>query len=91
MIEWADENNAVWNHYFRYVNLNRAMYHIKDGKISPWLILNCTSGKEMLTRFDDVQLQAISVILDIPYWLNKFKKMPADLELVKQIIKESGI
>lgn len=91
MIEWADENNAEWNHYFRYVNLNRAMYHVKDGKISPWLILNSTTGKDMLTRFDDIQLQAISTILDIPYWLNKFKKMPADVELVKQLVKESNL
>jgi len=34
MMEWADENNSIWNHYFNYVSLNRAIYHIKDGKVS---------------------------------------------------------
>ena len=48
MMTWADNNNAQWNHYFLYVSLNRAMYDIKDGKISPWLVLNCKSGKDML-------------------------------------------
>ena len=91
MIEWADVNNAEWNHYFKYANLNRAAYHIKDGKISPWLILNSTNGQNMLKKFDNVQLQMISAVMDIPYWLSKFKKLPADVELVKQVIKESNI
>ena len=47
MMEWADEqDNATWNHYFYYVSLNRAVWHLKDGKISPWLVLNCKSGKK---------------------------------------------
>ena len=45
----------------------------------------------MLKKFDDVQLQMISAVMDIPYWLSKFKKLPADVELVKQIIKESNL
>ena len=47
MMEWADEqDNATWNHYFYYVSLNRAVWHLKDGKISPWLVLNCKSEKK---------------------------------------------
>lgn len=91
MIEWADEQNSDWAHYFRYVSLNRAMYHIKDGKISPWLILNAPTGKHMLTRFDDYQLKVLAAVLDIPFWLAKFKKLPADVELVKQLIKNTEL
>jgi len=91
MISWGEANNASWNHYFHYVSLSRATYDIKDGKISPWLVLNCKSGKDMLKKFDDVQLSAISTIMDLPFWINKFKKYPADTELVKQIVKESNI
>lgn len=91
MIEWGEKNQAQWNHYFLYVSLSRAVFDVKDGKISPWLILNCKNGKEMLRKFNDEQLQAISTIMDLPYWLNKFKKLPADVELVKQVVKESNI
>lgn len=91
MISWADSNQAQWNHYFLYVNLNRAMYDIKDGKISPWLILNCKNGKELLQKFNDDQLNHISNVVDIPFWLSKFKKLPADVDLAKQIIKESNL
>ena len=38
MMEWAEENEPRHGiHYFNYVSLNRAVWHIKDGKISPWL------------------------------------------------------
>jgi hypothetical protein len=91
MQNWGEANSAAWNHYFLYVSLSRATYDIKDGKISPWLVLNSTSGKDMVRKFNDAQLTAIGAIMDVPYWLNKFKKLPTDVDLVKQIVKESNI
>jgi len=91
MIEWADTNNSAWNHYFLYVSLSRATYDIKDGKISPWLVLNAPSGKSLLKKLNDEQLSAIGVVIDPQYWMHKFKKSQPDLELVKQIIKESNL
>jgi hypothetical protein len=91
MLSWGDDNKAQWNHYFLYVSLSRATYDIKDGKISPWLVLNSSNGKAMLKKFNDEQLHAIGTIMDLPFWLNKFKKTPADVELVRQIVKESNI
>ena len=91
MMTWANDHNAQWNHYFLYVSLSRACYDIKDGKISPWLVLNSSSGKDMLKKFNDEQLSAVNVIMDIPFWLNKFKRLSADVELVKQVVKESNI
>lgn len=91
MITWGEANGAAWNHYFLYVSLNRATFDIKDGKISPWILLNSNHGKEMLKRFSDDQLMAINTIMDVPFWLAKFKRLPADVELVKQVVKESNI
>ena len=91
MLSWANDNNAQWNHYFHYVSLSRACYDIKDGKVSPWLILNSASGKAMLQKFNDEQLTHIQNIIDPPFWVSKFKKLPADVELVKQVVKESNI
>jgi hypothetical protein len=91
MMSWGDANNAPFNHYFLYVSLSRATYDIKDGKVSPWLVLNSASGKAMLKKFNDEQLNAISSIIDPPFWMSKFRRLPADVELVKQIVKESNI
>jgi hypothetical protein len=91
MLDWGDTNNAQWNHYFSYVSLNRAMYDIKDGKISPWIILNSNSGKLMIKRFNDEQLAAVGSVLDIQFWFNKFKHRSDDVELVKTVVKDGNL
>ena len=92
MMEWADENdNATWNHYFYYVSLNRAVWHLKDGKISPWLVLNCKSGKEMLGKFTNEQLEMVYHVMDPQHWAMRFKRNPKDVELVKDVVKESNL
>tara|TARA_R110002153_G_scaffold64427_4_gene172602 strand:+ start:536 stop:1240 length:705 start_codon:yes stop_codon:yes gene_type:complete len=91
MMEWADENNSQWNHYFAYVSLNRAVWHIKDGKVSPWLVLNCKSGKEMLGKFNDEQLAMIYSIVDPKQWAVRFQRLPSDVALVKDVAKESNL
>ncbi len=91
MMDWSDKNNAPWEHYFAYVNLNRATHDIKEGLISPWLVLNTKSGKEMLQRMNDEQLEIISAVIDPQHWIKKFKSLPADIELIKDVVKEARI
>jgi hypothetical protein len=91
MMDWADTNSAQWEHYFAYVNLNRAAHDIKEGLISPWILLNTKSGKEMLQRMNDEQLEIVGPIIDPQFWVRRFKSLPADIELVKDVIKEARI
>jgi hypothetical protein len=91
MQSWANDNNSLWNHYFKYVSTNRAVYDIKDGKVSPWLVLNSPSGKEMLASFRDDQLSAVGSIIDPVIWIKIFKKKTFDVELVKQVVKEASL
>ena len=91
MMEWGDEQNANFAHYFIYVNLNRAVHHIRAGKISPWLVMNTTSGVELLKKFNDEQLELVNQTLDIPFWAKKIRDNPADVALVKEVCKETGI
>jgi len=91
MMEWGDASQAQFNHYFNYVNHNRAVHDIRNGKISPWLILNCKSGKNLVSGFSDEQLDLIAPAFDVPFWVKRFKQVPADVALVKEICKEAGI
>jgi hypothetical protein len=91
MLSWADEHNSTWNHYFRYVSTNRAVYDIKDGKISPWIVLNCDTGRSMLSKLNDEQLGIIYEAMDPDYWARRFKLYPADIALVKTVVKEGGL
>lgn len=91
MMDWAESNNAPWEHYFQYVNLNRATHDIKEGLVSPWVLLNSKSGKGMLQRMNDEQLEIVGPVIDPQFWLRKFKSLPADVELVKDVIREAKI
>jgi hypothetical protein len=91
MMEWSDSSGAQWYHYFNYANFNRAVHDIRNGKISAWVLLNCKSGKDMLANFNDDQLSMIEPALDVAYWVKHFKSKPADVVMVKEICRESGI
>lgn len=91
MMEWGDENNANFAHYFNYVSVNRAVHNIRDGKISPWMVMNCAGGVELLKKFSDEQLELVNQTLDISFWAKKIRDNPADVALVKEVCKEAGI
>lgn len=91
MVVWGDENKSDWNQYFQNASTNRATWDIRDGKISPWLLLNCASGRDMLAKFNDEQLNMLVTVLDPAQWHKKFKQQRTDIELVQHIIKESKL
>ena len=91
MMDWAEEQNAQWSDYFRLANTNRAVQHIQQGKISPWLLLGCTAGKKMLKSFSDEQLQMIAKFISLDFWNQKLKSYPADHLFVQETAKEAKI
>jgi hypothetical protein len=91
MVKWAKEKDSVYNHYFSYASPNRITWDIKDGKISPWLVLNCPTGKEVLNNLNDEQLGILGNILDPSHWALRFKRQTKDVELVKKIVKEAKL
>lgn len=91
MIDWANEKEAAYNHYFAYASTNRITWDIKDGKISPWLVLNCSSGRECLTNLNEEQLGMLGNVLDPSHWAMRFKRQPKDVELVNAVVKEAKL
>jgi len=91
MMEWGDTQNAEFAHYYNYVSLSRAVYDIRNGNISCWITLNSVSGKEMIGKMSDEQLEMIAPAFDVPYWIKRFRELPADVALVREICEEVGI
>jgi hypothetical protein len=91
MMDWGEKNSSPWEHYFKYVNLNRATHDVKEGLISPWMLLNTKAGREMLQKMNDEQLAIVGPVIDPQYWSRRFKNLPADIELVKDVVKEAKI
>jgi hypothetical protein len=54
-------------------------------------MLNCKSGKEMLGNFNDEQLAMIYNIVDPKHWGIRFKRQISDVQLVKDVVKESKL
>lgn len=91
MMEWGDDNNANFAHYFLYASLNRIVHDIINGRVSCWVILNTASGQEVVRKMSDEQLELIAPAFDVSFWLKKFKEVPADVILVKEICKGAEI
>ena len=91
MTDWANNHDSVWNHYFLYVSTNRVTFDIKDGKISPWLLLNSENGRKLLSTLSEEQLVSIGTTIDPDFWFKKFRTMPDDADFARQIIKESNL
>jgi hypothetical protein len=45
----------------------------------------------MVQNMSDDQLNMIAPAFDVPYWLRRFKELPADVALVKEICSEVGL
>lgn len=91
MQAWAETKDSVWNDYFRYVSPNRVIFDIKDGKVSPWLILNSPTGKQMLNTLSDDQLDAIANVINPQVWVRKFKSNAFDLQLIKDVVTQGNL
>jgi hypothetical protein len=89
--DWADNNNSLFNHYFLYAATNRVCYDITTGKISPWVIYNCDSGKEFLSKLNLEQIELIFKWIDTDFWQQKFKDYSADTIWTQHILKGAGM
>lgn len=94
MQDYAESNTDLKNgftDYFRYGNANRICHHISTGRISPWVVYNCSSGVDFLDQLSEGQVKIILSWIDPEYWQKKFKDYPEDTSWAKHILKEAGL
>jgi len=93
MEEYAggDSGLASFSHYFKYGNYNRICHHITTGRISPWIVYNCSSGIEFLDSLDEALLAIVLPWVDPDYWNRRFQDYVADAEWCKHVLKEAGL
>lgn len=94
MEKYAESNPTIcedFNQYFRTGNSNRICHHIITGRISPWIIFNCSSGVDFLDQLNEGQLKIIMPYVDPDYWQKKLKDYPEDVAWVKDILKTAGL
>jgi hypothetical protein len=94
MQNYADEHPELKNgftDYFRYGNANRIIHHIVTGRISPWILYNCSSGVDFLSDLTEDQVAIVLPWIVPDVWQRKFKDYMADTEWVKDILGKAGL
>ena len=88
---WGEENNEPWQDYFDKVSPSRAVYDIRSGKISPWVLYLSNTGGDLLERFNDEQVKMIQDNIDPPFWMKLFKKNKDEVAEIKQTCEEANL
>ena len=91
MTEWGKEHNTDLQNYFKQVTTPLAVFHIKAGKISPWLRFLTESGQGLWTKFNKEQIDMIKDIADPVFWRDLFRKNPEEVQTVQEIGEQANI
>lgn len=88
---WAHENNENWQDYFRNENVNLIIKNIRNGRISPWILLKSNTAHEFFERCSEEQTAIVDEFLNIKVWQYKMHKNPEDARFVESALNELGI
>jgi hypothetical protein len=77
---------------FEILQPNEVITLLRERRISPWILLFSLKFKELLIHTaSDEQRIIMESIIRPHYWVDKFKKHPNDVEMMKKYVGELGI
>jgi hypothetical protein len=92
MCQWANETNNNYYDFFREIEPTLFVHYIKQGRISPWVLYNCESGKHFLTEsLSEEQINMIQDWIKPDLWAGKFKVNKEEREKLIEFFKEQGL
>ena len=91
MQEWADANNSVFNHYFRYATNARVLMDIRRGRVSAWCIYCSPTGQEWLGNLNPDELGLILPYVDPDWWGTRFTTRLELKTEVEYILQQAGL
>lgn len=92
MEQWAmqDPNRRVID-FFREISGPLAVQYVTSGRISPWALLLCQSGQELLERLDAEQINLVYKTINFKFWKQKFAGNPKSVEAAQSFLAEEGL
>lgn len=91
MQEWSIKNGQPWQSFFENVATPLAVQWIIAGRISPWVLLNCDSGKEMINKLSDEQMLLVGPSLNIKLWMGKFGRHQDAVRDIQEALRDEGL
>ena len=91
MEKWSRNTNEHWTDFFRLANTNELAYWIQTGRISPWVIFSCNSGKERLGTFEGDHLRIVLDMISPRFWTERLDKNPDDVKVLTEVLAKAGL
>ena len=89
--KWAEETNSEWSTYFESTNVNRVVFHICSGKISPWVLYSSDKAQALLDSLNEEQIKMVIDYIDPTFWHRKMQTRRDDFVWVEQIMESAGL
>jgi len=91
MSEWGEEFGEDWTDYFAKVNVNLAVKMIRNGCISPWIVLNANTIYKLFDRMGEEQITMVNNAIDLTAWSYLMKKNEQDRSFVRETLENCKI
>ena len=89
-MDWAEEVNSPSEDFLRYGNTNKLCHYIVTGRVTGWIIFNCSTGHDLLENLNQEQLSIVYEFVNPDRWSKLLKDYPGDTEYVKEMLKQAG-
>lgn len=64
---------------------------IRNGDVSPWLLLTSTKFKQWFQQLDELDRDNMAKVLDVEEWMDKIRANPNTIAKTKAIVAELGL
>lgn len=91
MDEWSNETDNNWADFFQEINTNVALNMIRNGKLSPWILLNAVNKDALLNRMSDEQILLIDEYIDYQWWIYHMARNKKETRILTDLLKEYNI
>ena len=91
ILAWTQENNLQFSNFFVEVTANEAAFMIRSGKISPWVLYLAPTGESLMSKFNEEHGKIIENIIEPGFWMRKFKKLPDDVDYIRNLLESAGL
>lgn len=91
MNSWAENNKKELKQFFTDINTVEAVFLLKSGRISPWVLYLSDSATDLMQDFTLEQLNIIKEVINPSRWQNTFMEKKQDVVFVKKILREAGL
>ena len=89
-MDLAQEASVQSKDCLRYVNVNRILHNVTNGKISPWMLYHSESGIQLLEKLDTGQQRLIFDYINPEQWALKFHRNPDIVKQVQEYLSMAG-